>query len=127
MGVAIDSNRNLFVFSRHSSSNAAMPLQNPGGGAFYQSTINGSYDCGISKFNTSGALVWSTYYGGAGLEGLSYSKAKVNDNNDIILTTTTRSTVMPVHNQGGGAYYQGTPPVGLNNGMGWRPRLWFLY
>ena len=120
MGIAFDNNRNLFIYSR-TSTNTGMPLYNPGGGAFYQSTINGSYDCGISKFNTSGALVWSTYFGGAGLEGLSYSKARVNETNDVILTTTTRSTVMPVYNQGGGAYYQGTPPVGLNNGMGGDP------
>src|SRR5690554_2416796 len=62
-------------------------------------------------------MTWSTYFGGDGLEGLSYSQVTCNDNNEVILTSTTRSIVMSLVNQGGGAYFQ-TTPVGLTNGYG---------
>jgi len=34
----------------------------------YQSILSANYDCIISKFDTSGKLIWSTYYGGTGLD-----------------------------------------------------------
>ncbi|MFH2096009.1 MAG: gliding motility-associated C-terminal domain-containing protein [Bacteroidota bacterium] len=120
MGVTFDSNNNLFMFSR-SGSTTAMIYANPGGGAYYDNSFQDKYDLGISKFNSSGALVWSTLYGGSGLEGLSYSTIKVNSDNDVIITSTTRSTDIYTYNQGGGAYYDGTAPLGLNNGWGGDP------
>ncbi|MFO7789127.1 MAG: hypothetical protein R6V32_01015, partial [Bacteroidales bacterium] len=120
MGLVFDSNDNMFMFSR-SSSTSAMIYEDPGGGAYFNNTCQGSYDCGISKFDTSGDLVWSTLYGGAGLEGLSYSNIDVNDDDDVIITSATRSTNMDTYDQGGGAYYQGTAPAGLDDGMGGDP------
>ncbi|PKP19160.1 MAG: hypothetical protein CVU05_11970, partial [Bacteroidetes bacterium HGW-Bacteroidetes-21] len=111
MGMTFDGNNNLFLLTR-GSSNTSVPLANPGGGAYYVSTVAGSYDLSISKFNTSGALTWSTYYGGSALEGLSYSNIRVNSSNDIIITSETFSTNFPTANQGGSAYFQGTAPTG---------------
>ena len=110
MGMTFDNNNNLFLLTR-GSSNTSTPLANPGGGAYYVSTVAGSYDLSISKFNTSGALTWSTYYGGSALEGLSYSNIRCNSNNDIIITSETFSTNFPTANQGGSAFFQGTAPT----------------
>jgi hypothetical protein len=41
------------------------PLEDPGGGAYYDNTYNGGYDAFIAKFSGSNlSLVWSTYFGG---------------------------------------------------------------
>lgn len=115
MGITFDSNNELILFNR--SDNATVPLVNPGGGAFFDNTYSDKYDYWLMRFNTSGALVWSTLLGGNGLEGLSYSQVTTNSNNEVIFTSTTRSTVMNLVNPGGGAYYQ-TMPAGLTDGYG---------
>src|SRR5690606_27802883 len=115
MGITFDNNNELILFNR--SDNASVPLVNPGGGAFFDNTYSDKYDYWLMRFNTSGALVWSTLLGGNGLEGLSYSQVTTNSNNEVIFTSTTRSTVMNLVNPGGGAYYQ-TMPLGLSDGYG---------
>ncbi|MBN2729753.1 MAG: gliding motility-associated C-terminal domain-containing protein [Bacteroidales bacterium] len=117
MGLAFDSNNNLFILSR-SDEDAAMPLLNPGGGAYYDGTVQDKFDLGISKFSSAGVLQWSTYLGGSGLEGLSYSNISVNSSDEVIITSQTSSTDIAVLDAGGTAYYQGTPPTGLVNGWG---------
>jgi hypothetical protein len=115
MGLKFDNNGNLYMFNRTDA--ATVPLVNPGGGAFYNTTYYDKYDYWLVKFNTAGGMVWSTLYGGMGLEGLSYSQVEVNSNNDVIFTSTTRSTVMPSLDPGNGAFFQ-TVPVGLTDGWG---------
>lgn len=115
MGLKFDNSDNLFMFNR--ALNDVVPLVNPGGGAYFDNTYADKYDFWIVKFNTTGSMVWSTLYGGTGLEGLSYSQIEVNSSNEIIITSTTRSTVMTLQNAGSGAYFQ-TTPVGLLDGYG---------
>ena len=40
------------------------PLVNPGGGAYFDNTVNGKQDLYIVRLNSSRALTWSTIYGG---------------------------------------------------------------
>ncbi|MEX2485427.1 MAG: T9SS type A sorting domain-containing protein [Brumimicrobium sp.] len=115
MGVKFDNLNNLYLFNRTSSTDA--PMVNPGAGAFYDNVYADNQDYWFVKFDVNGTMVWSTLFGGDGLEGLSYSQVEVNDNNEVIFTSSTRSTVMPLLDPGNGAYYQ-TTPVGLNDGMG---------
>ncbi len=116
MGIKFDKNNDLYIFARSDNANA-IPLVDPGGGAYFSNTIADKYDYTISKFNSSGTLVWSTLYGGMGLEGLSFSNIEVNSNNDLILTSQTSSTDIPTYNPGGGAYFK-SAPAGLINGWG---------
>lgn len=115
MGVKFDNVGSLYLFNRTDA--ATIPLVNPGGGAYFSNVYNDKYDYWLVKFNVNGGMVWSTLYGGMGLEGLSYSQVEVNTNNDVIFTSTTRSTAMPTLDPGNNAFYQNAPQ-GLINGWG---------
>jgi len=80
-------------------------LLNAGGGAYYQSTLGGSFDGFITKFSLSGVMQSSTYFGGSGNDR--YNGLTLN-NDFLWLVGTTTSTNLPVLNPGGGAFYQGT-------------------
>jgi Beta-propeller repeat len=60
-GVALDTQGNAFVVGVTSSLN--FPLSHP-----LQPVLLGSTDAFVSKFNSSGALLYSTYMGGSGVE-----------------------------------------------------------
>ena len=64
--VAVDGSGNVFVVGR-TSSTSNFPLEDPGGGAYFDNTYNGDFsDAFIAKFSGSTlSLVWSTYYGGS--------------------------------------------------------------
>jgi hypothetical protein len=65
LAVAGDASSNAYVTGFASSTN--FPVTS----STYQGTLKGSYDAFISKFNSSGALVYSTYLGGSSFdEGL---------------------------------------------------------
>ncbi len=56
----------------------------------HQTTHEGGYDAGIAKFNSSGVLQWSTYYGGQSYE---YGeKIAVDRDNNIIMAGWTLSS-----------------------------------
>ncbi|MFX0113576.1 MAG: hypothetical protein ACFFB3_03430 [Candidatus Hodarchaeota archaeon] len=60
----------------------------------YDDSLNGSTDAVISKFNASGALVWSTYLGGTNWElGLS---STIDSQNNIIIGGQTYSDDFPI-------------------------------
>lgn len=78
-----------------------LPVLNPGGGAYYAGTNAGAVDCFISKFNTTGTLLWSTYFGG--LTNDNISAIHVN-NNELFVGGTSDSPNFPVLNSGN--YFQ---------------------
>jgi hypothetical protein len=60
-GIALDSAGNAYIAGVTSSAN--FPVMNPA-----QSTLNGSSDAFMAKMSAAGALVYSTYLGGSGLD-----------------------------------------------------------
>lgn len=83
-------------------------LLNPGGGAYYDNSVNGGQDLLIAKLNSSRQLVWSTIYGGDKNDNINGDCGGVRTDSDgnIYIVGKTTSTNLPIYNPGGGAYYQ---------------------
>ena len=83
--IDIDNNDNLYVIgSTNSNSNIASI------GAFQENLIGGG-DCFISKFTSSGSVVWSTYFGGTGNEYNTISRISFDGANNIYISGATFS------------------------------------
>jgi gliding motility-associated-like protein len=95
----------------------SVPMIDPGGGAYYQatkSTVAGDmgfdHESFVLEFNTSGAMVWATYFGSNGQERL--HKIEVADNGTIFcygnaqtkVTSSPSATHVPKLLNGGGYY-----------------------
>lgn len=63
-GIAADSANSLYISGVTLSSD--YPVQDPGSGAFFDNTLNGTQSGFIAKFNSNVGLAWSTYFGAAG-------------------------------------------------------------
>ncbi len=113
-GVVADASGNLyFTGQTYRFNNNDIPLANPGGGAYYQSTFNGTQCITMGKFNANHQLVWGTYvnhpatnfeqghdididlFGNVFMIGRSSINNGLNPNPAFIIT-----------NPGGGAYIQ---------------------
>ncbi len=82
-GVADNSGNFIISGTTASSSNISTTSS-------YQPSIAGSYDGFISKFNSSGNILWSTYIGGSSTD---YSNSiTIGSNNEIYITGSTYST-----------------------------------
>lgn len=104
----VDGAGNLWFIGRESIGDPGSHyLLNPGGGAYYQGTNGGSQDILFAKFNSSMAVVYSTYYGGSDQDIPSMITTDANDN-PLIVCRWIKSTNLPTTNPGGGAYYQST-------------------
>lgn len=68
--LTIDGTNNVYISGQVNSID--FPIQNLSG-AYNRTSMGGTYDCSLSKFNTSGTLVWSTYIGGSGYESYKFS------------------------------------------------------
>jgi len=101
-GVVTDAAGNVFMVGWTLSTN--FPLNNPGGGTYYQGTNGGGRDAFVVKFNPAGAQVWSTYYGGNGNDIAHYITRDMATG--MIFVGETESTNLPIQNPGGGAYFQ---------------------
>lgn len=99
------------------------PLVNPGGGAYYDNSVNGKQDLYILKFNSSRALVWSTIYGGQYNDNINgdCGGVRTDASGNVYVVGKTASNNLPLQNPGGGAYYQssiGNDGVGDSNNDG---------
>ncbi len=81
------------------------PTYNPGGGAYYQSSLSGGRDAFISVFN-NGQVLWSTYFGGSGDECYNFNCHLAIAGNNLFVVGSTVSSNFPLQNLIG-AYYQG--------------------
>jgi hypothetical protein len=108
--VAVDGSGNVSVVGWAGSS--GFPLANPGGGAYYDDTPNGSFDAFIAKFSGNNlSLVWSTYFGGSGDNGATSVAVDGSGNVFVVGYTqgyTQSASGFPLANPGGGAYYDDT-------------------
>ena len=101
-GIAVDSAGNIYITGSTASSN--FPTKNA-----YNSTYSGSgYDVFVTKFNSTGGLIFSTYFGGSS-DDLGKS-IKVDSFDNIFITGFTQSSNFPTKNA-----YQSTFGGGLND------------
>jgi len=114
--ICVDKQGNIFVGGGTHSHN--FPKLNPGGGAYFQGIfVANSFFCAIPfilKFTNSGQLLWSTYYGGNGSDGIASMCIDLNGNLFVIgyavygPCATASSYYFPLFNPGGTYYFQGT-------------------
>jgi len=110
--VVHDASGNTYMTGWTESTN--FPLNNPGGGAYYQGANGGLKDIFIVKFNSTGQQLWSTYYGGTGFDVAHYI---TNSGNHNFIVGQTTSSNFPVLNPGGGAYFQSAFSNVMNDGI----------
>jgi len=86
-GIAADALGNVII-TGYTKSGLASPLPITTGAFQTRLSSAGLEDAFLAKFNTSGNLVWSTYYGGTGDD---HGYAIAVQNNDIVFTGSTKS------------------------------------
>jgi len=106
--ICIDGKGNLFITGYTGSSN--FPVLNPLNGAYFQGTLNALDDNFILKFNNSGVLIWSTYYGGNGSDYISGANdnISIDECNNLYINFTTTSSDLPIKNNCSGGYNDST-------------------
>lgn len=85
--IAIDSTDNIYITGQTTSTNFPYTI-----GA-YQTTRKGSGDAYIAKFNSSGSLIYSTYFGGSSTED---ARAITVDNQGNVYITGRTGGVTPI-------------------------------
>jgi Secretion system C-terminal sorting domain/Beta-propeller repeat len=84
--LVFDREQNTLYITGGTSSNN-LPL----GSVYYDNTFGGVFDAFVTKFSSSGVLLWGTYLGGNSIEGLS-SDVSISPNNKLYFTTDTYSS-----------------------------------
>ena len=102
--ITVDPSGNVFASGRTSSSN--FPTYNPGGGAYYDGTLGGSRDVFVAKFSNTGQRLWTTYYGGSGVEHIAVITSDADGN--VYITGSTSSSDLPTYDPADGSYYDGS-------------------
>ena len=84
-----DTTGNVYITGETSSLN--FPVSNA-----LQGSFNGAYDAFIAKFNSSGSVIWSTYYGGSGND-VGY-QCTIDPSGNLYVVGSTSSSDFPVSN-----------------------------
>jgi hypothetical protein len=100
--ICTDASGNIFITGTTESSN--LPLLNAS--TFFQGTSTLLTTGYIAKFDNAGTQLWGTLY-----DGLLPTAATIDASNNLAITGTGSSSVMPLMNPGGGAYYQATASI----------------
>jgi hypothetical protein len=110
--VSVDGSGNVFVVG---FADLGIPLENPGGGAYFDNTHNGVYDAFIAKFLGSNlSLVWSTYFGGSDWDWAT-SVSIDGSGNVFVVGWTSSSSDFPLANLVGAVYFDDTHNGGGND------------
>ena len=107
--ITFDASGNMILVGQVSNDALGVNTVNPGGGAFYTTTISGFIDHTITKFNTSLQPTWSTIIGGTDLDRV--SEVSTDPSGNILVVSRTARAGMPTANPGGGAFF-----IGANSG-----------
>ncbi len=86
--VCVDSKRNSYVIGNTYSTNLPITL------GLVNDTASGDYDVFIAKFDSCGALIWCTYFGGTGFD--SAEKMSLTIDSNIIFCGFTSSINIPI-------------------------------
>lgn len=98
--VGVDGSNNPWLVGGTASTN--YPCLNPGGGAYFQGALAGGTDAFITKFSSTGVMLYSTYYGGASNEAAaSTATAFASFGTHVHIGFRTSSAGLPVVNPGG--------------------------
>ncbi|TAL61714.1 MAG: T9SS type B sorting domain-containing protein [Bacteroidetes bacterium] len=100
--LATDGSGNVYVTGYTYTQN--FPVLDPGG-AYFQGVSPGGYNAFLLKFSNTGTLLWATYYGGGGEQGVSIT---TDAGGNVFMAGTTWSANLPTLNPGGGAHFQGS-------------------
>lgn len=87
--IAVDADGNAYVTGLTNS--VDFPLAQP-----FQSNLNGTSDAYVTKFDSSGSLVYSTYLGGSGDEGA--TSIAVDSSDNVYIAGYTDSNDFPIQN-----------------------------
>lgn len=103
-------NNNLYCvgeISGWSAPTSYPPLVNPGGGAYFDNTVNGKQDLFFARFNTNRTLTWSTVYGGQFNDNFNGDGGSIDTDasGNFYFCGKTMSNNFPTVNPGGGAYF----------------------
>jgi gliding motility-associated-like protein len=109
--ISVDDNGNIYVTGQTNSTD--LPTLDLGAGSYYQANIGGAnaFNSFLIKFNSSGVLQWSTYYGGSSYE-IGYGVA-TDALGNVFMVGTAESSDIPLLNAGGTSYFQSNG--GINN------------
>jgi hypothetical protein len=77
-----------------------IPCVNPGGSAFYDNTFNGVWDIYVVRFESTGQMSWSTYYGTANNEHCQHNLTVDGNGNVIICGVSDGTAAPPTFNNG---------------------------
>src|SRR6185312_9259054 len=105
LGSSINSDgKNVWLTGYTASAN--FPTMNPGGGAYFQGALGGTYDAFILNFDTAGIRKWATYYGDDMEDDGSFIWS--DGTNLFVAGDAEFGSYYPTVNPGGGAFYQDT-------------------
>jgi hypothetical protein len=85
--VCVDVNKNSYVIGNTYSNDLPITL------GLINDTASGNYDVFLAKFDSCGALIWSTYFGGIGYE--SAEKMEITHDGNIVFCGYTTSVTTP--------------------------------